>query len=69
MSNFDNEYDKILNHLEELERRHKELDIEIETRYNNVTVSDEVRKKKTMKLWLKDEIYRINQQLVRISLK
>jgi hypothetical protein len=69
MSNFDNEYDKILNHLEELERRHKELDIEIETRYNNITVSDEVRKKKTMKLWLKDEIYRINQQLVRMSLK
>jgi hypothetical protein len=69
MSNFDNEYDKILNHLEVLERRHKELDIEIETRYNNITVSDEVRKKKTMKLWLKDEIYRINQQLVRMSLK
>jgi hypothetical protein len=69
MSNFDNEYDKILNHLEELERRHKELDIEIETRYNNITVSDEVRKKKTIKLWLKDEIYRINQQLVRMSLK
>jgi hypothetical protein len=69
MSNFDNEYDKILNRLEELERRHKELDIEIETRYNNITVSDEVRKKKTMKLWLKDEMYRINQQLVRMSLK
>ena len=69
MSNFDSQYDKIRSHLEELERRHKELDIEIETRYNNVTVSDEVRKKKTMKLWLKDEIYRINQQLIRMSLK
>ena len=69
MSNFNNDYDKLTTHLEELERRHKELDIEIETRYNNVTVSDEVRKKKTMKLWLKDEIYRINQQLIRMSLK
>lgn len=69
MSNFNNDYDKILNHLEDLERRHKELDTEIETRYNNVTISDEVRKMKTMKLWLKDEIYRINQQLVRMSLK
>ena len=69
MSNFDSQYDKIRSHLEELERRHKEVDIEIETRYNNVTVSDEVRKKKTMKLWLKDEIYRINQQLIRMSLK
>jgi hypothetical protein len=67
MSNFNCEYDKLKTHLEELERRHRELDIEIETRYNNVTVSDEVRKKKTLKLWLKDEIYRINQQLARIS--
>jgi hypothetical protein len=67
MSNLKLEYDKLKTHLAELERRHKELDIEIETRYNNVTVSDEVRKKKTMKLWLKDEIYRITQQLERIS--
>ena len=67
MSNFNSEYDKLKTHLEELERRHRELDIEIETRYNNVTISDEVRKKKTLKLWLKDEIYRINQQLARIS--
>jgi hypothetical protein len=69
MSNLKLEYDKLKTHLAELERRHKELDIEIETRYNNVTVSDEVRKKKTMKLWLKDEIYRITQQLERISVQ
>lgn len=67
MSSLEHEYDKLKTHLAELERRHRELDIEIETRYNNVTVSDEVRKKKTMKLWLKDEIYRITQQLERIS--
>ena len=67
MSNLEHEYDKLKIHLAELERRHRELDIEIETRYNNITVSDEVRKKKTMKLWLKDEIYRINQTLERIS--
>ena len=69
MSNIKLEYDKLKTHLAELERRHKELDIEIETRYNNITVSDEVRKKKTMKLWLKDEIYRITQQLERISVQ
>ena len=69
MSNLETEYDKLKAHLEELERRHRELDIEIETRYNNITVSDEVRKKKTMKLWLKDEIYRINQKLERISVQ
>jgi len=67
MSNLEHEYDKLKTHLAELERRHRELDIEIETRYNNITISDEVRKKKTLKLWLKDEIYRINQQLARIS--
>jgi hypothetical protein len=67
MSNLEHEYEKLKTHLVELERRHRELDIEIETRYNNITVSDEVRKKKTMKLWLKDEIYRINQTLERIS--
>jgi hypothetical protein len=67
MSNLEHEHTKLKAHLEELERRHKELDTEIETRYNNVTVSDDVRKKKTMKLWLKDEIYRINQKLERIS--
>jgi hypothetical protein len=69
MSNFNNDCDKLKAHLEELERRHKELDTEIEVRYNNITVSEEVRKKKTMKLWLKDEIHRINQQLIRMSLK
>lgn len=69
MSNLKHEYDKLKAHLEELERRHRELDNELETRYNNITVSEEVRKKKTMKLWLKDEIYRINQQLDRMSLK
>lgn len=69
MSNLEHEYDKLKAHLEELEKRHRELDIEIETRYNNITVSDEVRKKKTMKLWLKDEIYRINQKLERISVQ
>lgn len=68
MSNYNDEADKLRVHLEELERRHKALDSEIETRYNNVTVSEEVRKMKTMKLWLKDEIHRVNQKLVQIGL-
>ncbi len=63
MSNYDNEHDKDENHLEELQRRHKELDTLILNRYNNYTVDDEVRKLKTMKLWIKDEIYRLETKL------
>lgn len=68
MSNSEHDFEKLKNHLEDLERRHRELDTIIETRYNNVTVSEEVRRMKTMKLWLKDEIHRINQKLLRMSL-
>jgi hypothetical protein len=63
MSNFETEEDKLRSHLEELERKHRELDKEIEIRYHNIAVDDEVRRMKTMKLWLKDEIHRINTQL------
>ena len=69
MSNFKEDIDKLQAHLKELERKHKELDSEIETRYNNVTVSEEVRRMKTMKLWLKDEMHRINSQLVQMGLE
>jgi len=69
MSNYENEADKLRAHLAELERRHKELDNELEVRYHNVTVSDEVRRMKTMKLYLKDEIHRINSKLVQLDLE
>jgi len=52
-----------------MKMRHKELDTEIERRYHNVTVSEEVRRMKTMKLYLKDEIHRINLQLVQKGLE
>ena len=68
MSNYDEQEDKLRVHLEELERRHRELDNKIETLYHNVTVSDEVRRMKTMKLYLKDEIHRINSKLIQIGL-
>ena len=50
MSNYELEEDKLKSHLIELERKHKELDTELEVKYNNMTVTDEVRKMKTMKL-------------------
>lgn len=59
MSNYDNDHDKDTARLEELRQRHKKLDILIESKYHNYTVNDEVRRLKTQKLWLKDEIHRI----------
>ena len=69
MSNYDNDQDKIKARLSELERKHKALDNEIQMRYNNVTIDEQVRRMKTMKLYLKDEIYRLNAQLVQAKLR
>ena len=69
MSNFENTEDKLRAHYSELERKHRELDIEIETRFGNITVSEEVRRMKTMKLYLKDEMHRINEYLIQKGLE
>ena len=49
-------------HLRELIKKHRALDDEI-TRLSAHHISAEVRQLKTQKLWLKDEIHRIKQQL------
>ena len=69
MSNYENEEDKLRAHYEELKRKHRELDIELETKYNNITITEEVRRLKTMKLYLKDEMHRINLYLVQKGLE
>jgi len=69
MSDYLDTRDKIRAHLEELERKHRTLDELIQSRYHNVTVDEEVRKLKTMKLYLKDEIHRLNAQLIQLELK
>jgi hypothetical protein len=69
MSNYENEEDKLRSHYEELKRKHLELDKEIEERYNNVTISEDVRRMKTMKLYLKDEMHRINEYLIQKGLE
>jgi len=70
MSNYEeDDDDKLKSHYDELERKHRDLDDEIEARYNNVTVSDEVRRMKTMKLYLKDEMHRINEYLIQKGLE
>lgn len=63
MSNFENPRDKLNAHLEELRRKHRALDNELAERFFNNNITDEVRRLKTQKLWLKDEIYRIQRQL------
>ena len=64
MSNYDDEDDKLDARLEELKRKHRELDTLIETKYHNQNITDEVRRLKTQKLWLKDEIHRIENILL-----
>ena len=69
MNNYDNEMDKLRFHLEELERKHRELDNELIERYNNQTIDDDARRLKTMKLYLKDEMHRINSYLIQKGLE
>ena len=69
MSNWTETEDKLRAHYEELERKHKELDTELEVKYNNMTITEEVRRMKTMKLYLKDEMHRINAYLVQKGLE
>ena len=69
MSNWETTKDKLLAHYDELERKHRELDNELEQRYNNESATDEARRMKTMKLYLKDEMHRINSYLVQKGLE
>ena len=69
MSNYDEVKNKLLAHYEELERKHRELDKELEERYNNNAMTDEARRMKTMKLYLKDEMHRINAYLIQKGLE
>jgi|TARA_B100002019_G_scaffold49496_2_gene42090 hypothetical protein len=62
MSNFSTEADKLRAHLEELKRKHKKVHEEIDD-WHGIEVTQEVRVLKTQKLFLKDEIYRIQRQL------
>lgn len=68
MSDYGSLTEKLHARYEELKRKHKELDHLLEVQYNNVTVTEEVRRMKTMKLWLKDEMHRINQQIIQEGL-
>ena len=55
-------YDSLEAHLDELVKKHRKLDQEVE-QLSTRHISAELRQLKTQKLWLKDEIHRIQKQL------
>ena len=69
MSNYDSTVDKLKAHYAELKRKHRDLDNDLIERFNNQTITDEVRRMKTMKLYLKDEMHRINLYLIQKGLE
>lgn len=63
MSNYSDRRDKIVVHLDELYSRHRSLDNEIKDMYSKWERDDLINRKKTQKLWLKDEIHRLETEL------
>jgi hypothetical protein len=55
--------ESLQSHLESLTVRHRDLDNEISELERHYSVNEEVRRLKTQKLWLKDEIHRIKRDL------
>jgi hypothetical protein len=63
MSNYTEQHDKLAVHLQELYKKHRSLDDEIKVLYTKFVVDQELNLLKTKKLWLKDEIHRIETEL------
>lgn len=63
MSNFTEEHDKIANHLQELYAKHRALDEEVKLLYTKFANDGIINRKKTQKLWIKDEIHRLETKL------
>ena len=55
--------ESLQSHLKSLTVRHRDLDNEILELERHYSVNEEVRRLKTQKLWLKDEIHRITRDL------
>jgi hypothetical protein len=63
MSNYTDEHDKLAVHLQELYKKHRELDDEVKLLYTTFANDEIINRKKTQKLWIKDEIHRLETQL------
>ena len=59
--------DSLRSHLDELKKKHRLLDEQVAELVLHHNVSSELRKLKTQKLWLKDEIHRIESQLLNLD--
>ena len=55
--------ESLQSHLESLTVRHRDLDNQILELEKSYSVNEEVRRLKTQKLWLKDEIHRLKRDL------
>ena len=69
MSNFTDKHNKLAVHLQELYRKHRTLDDEIKEMYKKFEREEVVNRMKTKKLWLKDEIYRLERELKALGWK
>ena len=67
MSNYTDKHDKLAIHLQELYKRHRTLDDEIKMLYNKFESEQILNRMKTQKLWLKDEIYRLETELKQLG--
>ena len=55
--------ESIQSHINSLTVRHRDLDNEILELEKHYSVTEEIRRLKTQKLWLKDEIHRLKRDL------
>ena len=67
MSNYTDQHDKIAVHLQELYKQHRLLDEEIKMLYNKFENEQILNRMKTQKLWLKDEIHRLETELKQLG--
>ena len=67
MSNYTDQHDKIAVHLQELYKKHRSLDEEIKMLYNKFESEQILNRMKTQKLWLKDEIHRLETELKQLG--
>jgi hypothetical protein len=63
MSDFTEKHNKIAVRLQELYKRHRALDTEIKVLYNERQDELIINRKKTHKLFLKDEIHKLESEL------
>ena len=67
MSNYSEQHDRIAIHLQELYQKHRKLDEEITLLYNNFESEQILNRMKTQKLWLKDEMHRLETELKQLG--